>query len=491
MLTSCPGCEFVFDHSSAKGKCPRCGTTVGPPEETDVRPETAASAPPRGPAGASPERPALLTKPQAAQAGGPAEELKTSKERGAAQEAAPAAEEGGGTREDIDELPMAPLKTRVLVNIYDNLQAGIYICAIALITVLFTKIWFHTSFTEPSTFQEAMQQMARIRTATAWIELFLFIFIVAVIYHFQVYVPHQYGRTRGQEKYGISLAKSDGRFTYGTFILRALGQSFNVTLWIYIFTRIFRRGSPDNDNIRGLEDIFSDTKQVITGRTEGKPVERLLIFFMVCAGVVILAVVVVNLMLAGAERSRAEQRARLKAFQERRAEAKGFESTSYYAARVAEVKEPICGSDACVSSYENYKTVYLGVITELGPAVEDIIIHYSRTFQKGGINRSMERAMKMERERIREKRGGMESEREMEREKEREREAASRETINILFLNGVCYREKLLADKLITQDTKDFIENTVRRSFGVRIKDYDAMCPVNSTDELLKRMGLE
>gem|GEM_PF-4173916 len=400
-------------------------------------------------------------------------------------------EKGLQTPEDIEELPMAPLKTRVLVNIYDNLQAGIYICAITLITVLFTKIWFHASFTEPSTFQEAMQQMARIRTATAWIELFLFIFIVAVIYHFQVYVPHQYGRTRGQEKFGISLAKNDGRFTYGTFILRALGQSFNVTLWIYIFTRIFRRGSPDNDNIRGLEDIFSDTKQVVTGRTEGKPVERLLIFFLVCAGVVVLVVIVVSLMLAGVEKSRAEQRSRLKALQERRAAAKGFENANYYAARIAEVKEPICGNDACVSNYENYKAVYLGVITELGNTTEDIIIHYSRSFQKGGINRSMEKAMKMERERIRERMGGRESEREIEREKEREREATSRETINILFLNGVCYREKLLADKFITEDTKNLIENTIRRGFGVRIKDYDAMCPVNSTDELFKRMGLE
>lgn len=485
MLTNCPRCEFIFDHSLSKGKCPRCGTSVEPPEKE------APSEPLRRPVDGFPEGPALLTEAQIVQEGGPAEEQGMREKHGVTERAALDEEKGLQTREDIEELPMAPLKTRVLVNIYDNLQAGIYICAITLITVLFTKIWFHTSFTEPSTFQEAMQQMARIRTATAWIELFLFIFIVAVIYHFQVYVPHQYGRTRGQEKYGISLAKSDGRFTYGTFILRALGQSFNVTLWIYIFTRIFRRGSPDNDNIRGLEDIFSDTKQVITGRTEGRPVERLLIFFLVCAGVVILAVVVINLMLAGAERSRAEQRARLKALQERRAEAKGFESTSYYAARVAEAKEPICGSDACVSSYENYKTVYLGVITELGPAVEDIIIHYSRTFQKGGINRPMEKAMKMERERIRQRMGGRESEREIEREKEREREAASRETISILFLNGVCYREKLLADKFITEDTKDLIENTIRRGFGVRIKDYDAMCPVNSTEELFKRMGLE
>lgn len=478
MLTNCPGCEFIFDTSSAHGKCPRCGTPVEAPEEG------ASSAPPQGHAAGPPERPASLTERRIIQEGGPAEEPGMRESRGVTEGAAFDEEKGRQTREDIKELPMAPLRTRWLVNVYDNLQAGICICAIALVTVLFTKIWFHTSFKEPSTFQEAMQQMAKIRAATDWIEFLVFISIVAVIYYFQVYVPHQYGRTRGQAKYGISLVKENGEFTYGTFVLRALGQSLGVTACIYIFTRIFRRNAPDNDNIRGLEDIFSDTKQVITGRTEGKPVERLLLFFLACAGVVLIAVIVVNLMIAGVERSRAEQRGRLKALQERRAAAKGFENPGYYAARVAEVKEPICGSDACVASYDTYKAVYLDVIKELGLTVEDVLIHYSGIFRRGGISGGRIKAMKIENERRRERGIGISG-----MEDEIERAEASRRTISILFMNGVCYREKLLSDKLITEDTKDLIENSVRRGFGIRIKEYDAMCPVTDISTLEKRAG--
>jgi hypothetical protein len=213
---------------------------------------------------------------------------------------------------------------------------------------------------------------------------------------------------------------------------------------------MFRRNAPDNDNIRGLEDILSGTRQVVTHRVDGKPVTRLLTIVSVIV-IIILSVVMISLMQLSVEKSRKEERAKREAFKARQAAVLGFENINSYVDKIEEARRS-CIDGACVSNYEEYRTVYLNPIKEMGRETDDIFLYYSKFKGRFAFDRMSDEA--------------------------------ARRTIGLMFFNGVCYRKELLKDKLITEDTLDVFELSIFRVLKLPVKSFDSKCPVRDPSGL-------
>ncbi|OPY03169.1 MAG: RDD family protein [Syntrophorhabdus sp. PtaB.Bin047] len=442
MLTSCPKCEFVFDHSLTEGKCPRCGSAAELPVE-QATPRTVVREVPEGPAEGRMRLSVDL----------PAQRDVSGDMPGAGSEA-PSGDED--TR--VEHLPgpfaTAPLRTRFLAAFYDNVQFGLFVVLPSVVAELILRLWSE-SLARPDTFQEELARVSQVNQAAGWLALVIAVYAFVMFYYLQIHVPMNYGRTNGQRRYGLSIEKRDGVFSFGVFFLRAIGASFPSTFWIYVFVKIFRPKNPHNDQILGLDDIFSGTRQIADGRVDGSPVKGILTVFLLACIVLVGSIVTVELMKANIQRSRQEERARREALQAKVTSAQGFEDASNYAQWVRVAKSATCTDEPCVSSYEMYKSAYLSPLAELGYQADEIMLHYSRPFGRGG---------------------GI-----------RHADEATRQIVKLLVLNGVCYRKQLLADKLITQETVEILERAMYRGYFISMKRFDTLCPMRDPDCLEQR----
>jgi hypothetical protein len=184
-------------------------------------------------------------------------------------------------------------------------------------------------------------------------------------------------------------------------------------------------------------------------------VKGILTVFLLAIIILIGSVVALELAKASVHRSRQEERARREALQAKVTSARGFEDASNYAQWVRVAKSSTCTDEPCVSSYEMYKSVYLSPLPELGYQADEIMLHYSRPFGKGG---------------------GI-----------RHADESTRQIVQLLILNGVCYRKQLLADKLITQETAEVLERAMYRGYFISMKQFDALCPMRNPDCLEPR----
>lgn len=425
MLTACPKCQFIFEYSPERPVCPRCNSPAEAPEDRIEPPEERPAAVPEqapGPPGGFSGYKLVRKEPEVPEGAGPAGITDTAD---TVLESAPE-----------EDLPMAPLKRRAFAQWYDNLELTLYLAAGAVLVVAFVRLKFY--FVEPSSLSE-------VNRTIDWAGGVLIVFFAAAIYYFQIHIPYQNRRTRGQQKYGLFLEK-EGTYTYGMFVARALGQCMGLTVWTYFLVQLFRRNSPDNDEIRGLEDIFSGTRQVVADRIEGKPVERLMLIVLIIGALILSIFLVAGLMQSSVGKYRQEQSAKREVFKQRLAALKGFENIEVYVEKV-EAAKLSCSDGACVSSYKEYKTAYLDPIKEMGRSTDNIFLHYAKS-GKGSLA------------------------------VDRIRDEAARKTVQLMFFNGICYRKELMNDKLITEDTLDAFGPALMRSRTMPKKDLDSKCPV-------------
>ncbi len=420
MLTTCPKCEFIFEYSSRQTACPRCNFPVEAPEECTAPSERCAV----------PQE--QTSKPESSVPG----YRLIQKEPEVSEDCEPVGATDTTRQDALENQPMAPLKRRALAQVYDNLELGIYLSAGTLATILFVQLRFY--FSRPTSLGE-------INSAISWMTLFLIVFFAAVFYYLQIHTPYRNGGTHGQDKYGLMLLK-ESRFTYGTFIARALGQSLGLTILSYVFTRLFRRNAPGNDEIRGAEDVFSGTRQVVAGKVKGKPVTRLVAIILVIVIVILAIVLTISLTESRLEKWRGEDRAKREAFKQRQAAVVGFDDLDSYVAKVNEARRS-CTDGTCVSSYQEYKSAYMNPIKEMGRQTDDIFLYYSRP-SKG--NMQLDRISDEE----------------------------AIKTIELMLYNGICFRKELIEDKLITEDTLDASRWSLMKNRGILIKNLDSKCPV-------------